>query len=234
VATGDAGIVFIQPAVGNTIQKASTGTHANFASLYVPPFSVGAGASTLTNASSIYVPSAPSGATNNYAISVGSGTSSFNGLVDISGASGGQIKFPATQNASADANTLDDYEEGSWTPSVGGTATYSAREGNYVKIGRLVYIRCSMTINVIGTGSTTTLSGLPFTCFTTAAGTGGHISVGIFLDLASNSIFLAGYVGSNTTDIIFTNSTVSAASMTNSPAIFGNSARVDFTLMYQV
>jgi len=36
-------------------------------------------------------------------------------LLDISGASAGQIKFPATQNASADANTLDDYEEGTWT-----------------------------------------------------------------------------------------------------------------------
>jgi DNA/RNA endonuclease YhcR with UshA esterase domain len=148
--------------------------------------------------------------------------------------SGTGIAFPATQSASTDANTLDDYEEGTWTPSVGGTATYTERQGNYVKIGRMVYIRCAMTINAIGTGSTTTLSGLPFTCFTTSAGTGGHINVGIFLNLASNSIFLAGYVGSATTEIIFTNSTSSAASMTNSPAIFGASARVDFTLMYQV
>jgi len=38
---------------------------------------------------------------------------------------GGQIKFPATQNSSADANTLDDYEEGTWTPTLpnGGTVT---------------------------------------------------------------------------------------------------------------
>ena len=165
-------------------------------------------------------------------------TPSFTSTIGVGGAtasaSGAGVTFPATQSASSDANTLDDYEEGTWTPSVGGNATYTERQGNYVKIGRLVYIRCSMTINVLGTGSTTTLSGLPFTCFTTAAGTGGHINVGIFLNLASNSIFLAGYVGSNSTDIIFTNSTASAASMTNSPAIFGNSARVDFTLMYQV
>jgi hypothetical protein len=39
-------------------------------------------------------------------------------------ASGSGISFPATQSASSDANTLDDYEEGTWTPSVGwGTAT---------------------------------------------------------------------------------------------------------------
>src|SRR5665647_161935 len=44
---------------------------------------------------------------------------------------GGQIPFPATQNPSSDPNTLDDYEEGSWTPALkfGGNSvgiTYSA------------------------------------------------------------------------------------------------------------
>jgi hypothetical protein len=40
-------------------------------------------------------------------------------------ASGAGITFPAAQSASSDANTLDDYEEGTWTPNVGGTATYT-------------------------------------------------------------------------------------------------------------
>ena len=31
-------------------------------------------------------------------------------------ASGAGISFPATQSTSTDANTLDDYEEGTWTP----------------------------------------------------------------------------------------------------------------------
>lgn len=64
------------------------------------------------------------------------------GLVDLSGASAGQIKFPATQNPSSDANTLDDYEEGTYTPAMWfqgtGSATYTTRTGRYVKIGRLV------------------------------------------------------------------------------------------------
>jgi hypothetical protein len=168
VATGDAGIVFIQPAVGNTIQKASTGTHANFASLYVPPPTIGAGASTLTNASSIYVPSAPSGATNNYAISVGSGTTYLNGLVDISGASGGQIKFPATQNASADANTLDDYEEGTFTPTAGPGTTITGTPvltGTYTKVGKIVTVSgyvggTTVTYNPVGGAF---INSLPFT-----------------------------------------------------------------------
>lgn len=84
--------------------------------------------------------------------------------IDISHASAGQIVFPATQNASANANTLDDYEEGTWTPSIGGSATYTTQTGTYTKIGNLVTFQCQLNINVIGTGSTNTISGLPFVC----------------------------------------------------------------------
>ena len=85
-------------------------------------------------------------------------------------ASGAGVTFPATQSASSDANTLDDYEEGTWTPVAnnitvtGGSCNYL---GYYLKIGRLVF--CTMSIN-IGTGATFTstrnssyFSGLPFT-----------------------------------------------------------------------
>lgn len=75
----------------------------------------------------------------------------------------GLVAFPSTQNASANAFTLDDYEEGTWTPSVGGTATYTSRTGLYTKIGRQVTLTCEMTINAIGTGTTSTMTGLPFT-----------------------------------------------------------------------
>jgi hypothetical protein len=74
------------------------------------------------------------------------------------------ITFPATQVASADVNTLDDYEEGTWTPSLGGTATYSGTPlGFYVKVGSLVLVRGGFAVATIGTGSTTVISGLPFT-----------------------------------------------------------------------
>jgi hypothetical protein len=57
---------------------------------------------------------------------------------------GGQITFPATQNPSTDANTLDDYEEGTWTPtlvgSTSGSATIGSIAARYVKIGRQVTI----------------------------------------------------------------------------------------------
>jgi hypothetical protein len=83
--------------------------------------------------------------------------------------SGSGITFPATQSASTDVNTLDDYEEGTWTPTIigsttSGTATYPAeRDGKYTKIGNVVYISSNVAWNSgTGTGNLR-VSGLPFT-----------------------------------------------------------------------
>jgi len=80
----------------------------------------------------------------------------------------GQIKFPASQNASSDPNTLDDYEEGTWTPTIqggttGGTTTYTSQQGFYTKIGKLV--TCSADLGASATTGTGTLriGNLPFT-----------------------------------------------------------------------
>jgi hypothetical protein len=51
---------------------------------------------------------------------------------------------------------------GTWIPSLGGTTTYTAREGTYVRVGALVLARGSMTVNLIGTGSANSIAGLPF------------------------------------------------------------------------
>ena len=75
------------------------------------------------------------------------------------------VSFPATQIASSDANTLDDYEEGTWSPTiVGWTGTYSAQIGQYTKIGNMVYLSGSVTTNGgTGTFSTVYLGSAPFT-----------------------------------------------------------------------
>jgi hypothetical protein len=91
-----------------------------------------------------------------------------NVLLDISGASAGQIKFPAGQNASSDANTLDDYEEGTFTPTATGVTVNSGTpvySGAYTKIGRIVYITIAQSggdITLLGNGSSS-FGGLPFT-----------------------------------------------------------------------
>lgn len=80
-------------------------------------------------------------------------------------ASGSGVTFPATQSASTDANTLDDYEEGTWTPADGSGAalSFTSAAGTYEKIGRLVIARGTLVYPATADGSNATVSGLPFT-----------------------------------------------------------------------
>lgn len=90
---------------------------------------------------------------------------------------GGQVAFPATQNASADANTLDDYEEGTWTPvatfvTLGDlSVVYSTQAGWYTKIGREVFIgfaiSCS-TFTYTTSAGEFRITGAPFAAGTAA------------------------------------------------------------------
>lgn len=81
---------------------------------------------------------------------------------------GGGLTFPATAVASSNANTLDDYEEGTWTPTFnfGGNAvgmTYVSQQGNYIKIGNVVH--CWFDVTLSAKGSSTgvwNLASFPF------------------------------------------------------------------------
>ena len=150
------------------------------------------------------------------------------GLVTIAS---GQIKFPASQNASADANTLDDYEEGTWTPSLGGTTTYGSREGNYTKIGNVVYAEFQLQVTLIGNGDNSRISGLPFTSKAIAGRHGGMLSY--YGGIATSVYSIFPYVGGNTTQITFPTSTSLSASITDgSSVIFQNGAYVIGTVVY--
>jgi hypothetical protein len=84
---------------------------------------------------------------------------------------GAGIAFPASQVASSNANTLDDYEEGVWTPAITfATAgdlsvVHDIQSGAYTKIGRLVTIHFTITTSTF-THSTASgelrIGGLPF------------------------------------------------------------------------
>lgn len=140
----------------------------------------------------------------------------------------GQIAFPATQNASADPNTIDDYEEGTWTPNVGGTATYSAQDGRYIKIGKLVIATFNFRLTSLGTGSTTTLSGLPFAA---AGGIGNYGSgLGYFDQLAVN-IYWGGFYTVGST-LLFTGQDALDGSVNPSIALFGDTSGVLGTVIY--
>ena len=83
---------------------------------------------------------------------------------------GGQIAFPAAAVPSADPNTMDDWEEGTWTPAItfGGAAvdvTYHATNaGFYTKIGNIVTISGSLYLTSKGSSvGGALLLGIPFT-----------------------------------------------------------------------
>lgn len=81
----------------------------------------------------------------------------------------GQLTFPSTQNPSSEAWTLDDYEEGTFTPAfsaTGATFSYAAGTiGTYTKIGNRVMVDFRLQLNTSGntlTGNALSMTGLPF------------------------------------------------------------------------
>lgn len=89
--------------------------------------------------------------------------------------SSGRIRFPAAQNASSDANTLDDYEEGTWTPvltyATPGdlSVAYGVQLGRYQKVGHSVYVDfvISTSTHTFTTASSELrVTGLPFAAVT--------------------------------------------------------------------
>ena len=115
------------------------------------------------------------------------------------------ITFPATQVASSDANTLDDYEEGNFTPTIigsttAGTGVYTLNQGRYTKIGNRVF--CDVYISWsahTGTGNIL-LEGLPFTSNAAISA----IKIGLCSNLALTAgNILTGVTSASSTQISF-------------------------------
>ena len=150
----------------------------------------------------------------------------------VAGSSGGitGLTFNATQSASAGANTLDDYEEGTWTPGVGGDATYTGRYGKYTKIGNVVTCQFRLKIATLGTGTQGGFSGFPFTSST--EGQSGHCSY--YQDLGANVIYLSFYVSSNSTSATFVSQSASGPTTTNGTSVWATGADIYGHVIYRV
>jgi hypothetical protein len=85
------------------------------------------------------------------------------------------ITFPATQSASSDANTLDDYEEGTWTPTdlSGASLSFTTTLGRYTKVGNQVTAWAWIQYPVTASGLDNTIGGLPFNIANETALRGG-------------------------------------------------------------
>ena len=131
----------------------------------------------------------------------------------VIGTAGKGIDFSATASGTGTMTSelLADYEEGTWSPNSGGTATYTSQNGTYIKVGNKVTVHFSFQVNVIGTGSVSSILGLPFTASASAGSQSGHMSYAS--GLTSNQIFIGGYVSPSGTTFTTTSSGAAASSV---------------------
>jgi len=143
--------------------------------------------------------------------------------------SGGGLTF---NGDTAAANALDDYEQGTWTPSVGGSATYTTQAGHYIKIGNMVFITGNLAIgNISGAAHTNYLDGLPYDSVT-GSGREGFIGVHYFANLASSGTYFA--LRTNGDRLYGSAQRENDNTMVINPDIFQNSTEVAFGGSYFV
>ena len=117
---------------------------------------------------------------------------------------------------------------GTWFPSLGGTTTYTSRSGTYVRIGAFVLVQGNLQINAIGTGSGTTISGLPF-----AVGTSNAPAViGLFSGLTTPVVSIAGYGAAGSGVITMIGLVGAAAGSINGANLIGTGTYLDFSMTY--
>ena len=152
-------------------------------------------------------------------------------------ASGSGVTFPATQSASTDANTLDDYEEGTFTPTytfgnVAHNGTYSYQSGVYTKVGRLVTVTGTIGINSAGTATgTARITSLPFTAMNQ---TGNSVVLGVFngfTGLTGTALFGDGPTN-NALTTLYQSNAGTAAGVDKTNFTTGGSNYIEFTFSY--
>ena len=132
-----------------------------------------------------------------------------------------QVVFPATQVASSDPNTLDDYEEGTWTPvftcNTPGdlSVSYGTQVGRYTKIGRQVTLTCSIAATITHTtaSSIVKITGVP----TAFIGLGSQFgAIGAFAGMTDAGYTSLGAQMAQTAEVYITRSG-SGLNFSNSP-----------------
>ena len=158
-------------------------------------------------------------ATITYTQTLGVGLGTSLALQGATSQSGTGITFPASQNASSNANTLDDYEEGTFTPTYGGsvsnpTVTYDTPSvfGKYTKIGNVVYFELEVRTSAISGGSgDLQIKGLPFTSYSTAV----SVNTVFFYEIAFTSgLQYCAQLGGSSTTLVFPGATANSTSAT--------------------
>jgi hypothetical protein len=134
----------------------------------------------------------------------------------VQNASGTGITFPATQAASTNANTLDDYEEGTFTPVLnfaGSTAgiTYDIQLGRYTKVGNVVNVQIGLVLTSKGSAAgALQMAGLPFTAINPGAYGDGSLAIS-FCSAATATTPMMAIVQRGNTQLAFNFTTTSSS-----------------------
>ena len=163
---------------------------------------------------------------------------------NIKFASGKGIDFSLTSDSSGSMSSelFDDYEEGTWTPSLtfGGGSTgigYGSRSGSYIKIGSMCYVQGQMDLSSKGSSTgDAAFASLPFTVGNYVSGTSqegsGFISWwsnGASSDFAPTTFWIS--EGTTTATIYRTNNGSDIQTQTNSQ--WANNTAVRFFAQYR-
>ena len=142
------------------------------------------------------------------------------------------------------ANTLDDYEEGTWTPYFGGsggnpTVTYSSQRGTYVKTGNMViaHFKMNWTAWTVDGSGYTTILGLPFT---SKSGSGWY--TGSISETGNGLVWGSGYTqvsvevvnGGTTMAVTKMGSQVDQAVFSPTVAVWSSNDYLNGVIMYPV
>ena len=129
------------------------------------------------------------------------------------------LTFPTTAVPSSDPNTLDDYEEGTWTPVKGAGTAFTSAAGRYTKIGNLVVATFIVVFPTELLDTAVTITGLPFSAIGGASESNGlaigyntsTVNVGGSLAATTLSLRLVGAGVGNVTCTNMTGATFSGA-----------------------
>jgi len=106
-------------------------------------------------------------------------------------ASGAGVTFPSTQSASSDANTLDDYEEGTFSPIIQsdstGNFTMTTQYGKYTRVGNLVTFIAYVAWSSRPSGGSIALTNYPF-AINNGGTTGGNAATTFIVKSATDSV----------------------------------------------
>jgi hypothetical protein len=135
------------------------------------------------------------------------------------------------------ANHLDDYEEGTWTPSItfGGSSTgitHNVQNGKYIKIGKLVYVSCHCSLSSKGTASgVADINGLPFTVDVQSFG--AFNPIGDRQGLSTSGVPVNAYLSSGANYIrLYKNGFTGGGNSTVTNTHFTNTTDIDINLVY--